>query len=132
MIRETANDVTAMYMTINNAGGADRLMSASTPISPIVQIHETVMADGAMKMEEVTGGIALAAGADTVFKPGGLHLMVMNLKAPLKAGETVRFELTFEKAGKMSLVVPVKTVGETAAVGGGGMAAATAMTGMSH
>lgn len=121
-VRETLNDVTAMYMTIKTTGAGDRLVSATTAISPMVQLHETVMASGAMKMQEVAGGIVVPPAGEVVLKPGGMHVMLMNLSAPLKAAETVTFELTFEKAGKVKLTAPVKTIGETV-----GMGAATAV-----
>ena len=125
-VRETANDVTAMYMTIKTTGTGDRLISATTPISPMVQLHETVMVSGAMKMQEVAGGIAIPPAGEVVLKTGGLHIMMMNLTAPLKAEQTVTVELTFEKAGKVSLTVPVKPIGETGGMGGG-MGSATPM-----
>lgn len=125
-VRETANDVTAMYMTIKTTGTGDRLISATTPISPMVQLHETVMVSGAMKMQEVAGGIAIPPAGEVVLKTGGLHIMIMNLTAPLKAEQTVTVELTFEKAGKVSLTAPVKPIGETGGMGGG-MGSATPM-----
>lgn len=125
-VRETANDVTAMYMTIKTTGTGDRLVSVTTPISPMAQLHETVMVSGAMKMQEVAGGIAIPPAGEVVLKPGGLHVMIMNLTAPLKAEQTVPFELTFEKAGKVNLIAPVKTIGETTGMGGMGSATATA------
>jgi periplasmic copper chaperone A len=112
-VRETANDVTAMYMTIKTTGTGDRLVSASTPISTMVQLHEAVMVNGAMQMQEIAGGIAVPPAGEVVLKPGGFHVMIMNLKAPLKTEQTVTFELTFEKAGKVSLTAPVKPIADT-------------------
>lgn len=129
-VRETTNDVTAMYMTIKTTGAGDRLISATTPISPMVQLHESVMVNGAMKMQEVAGGIALPATGEVVLKTGGLHVMLMNLKAPLKAEQTVTFELTFEKAGKVTLVAPVKPISDT--TGTSGMGTATPMATNAH
>jgi hypothetical protein len=126
-VRETANDVTAMYMTIKTTGTGDRLISASTLISPMVQLHETVMVSGAMQMQAVAGGIAVPPAGEVVLKPGGLHVMVMNLTAPLKAGQTVTFELNFEKAGKVSLTAPVKPIEETTGTGSGSPTAAPTM-----
>lgn len=118
-VRETANDVTALYMTIKTTGTGDRLVSVTTPISPMAQLHETVMVSGAMKMQEVAGGIAVPPAGEVALKPGGFHVMVMNLTAPLKLDQTVQFELTFEKAGKVSLTAPVKSIGDTSGMGGG-------------
>ncbi|MEP7216198.1 MAG: copper chaperone PCu(A)C [Anaerolineaceae bacterium] len=119
-VRETANDVTAMYMTIKTTGIGDRLVSATTAISPKVQLHETVMVSGAMQMQEVAGGIAVPPAGEVVLKPGGLHVMFMNLTAPLKAEQTVTIELMFEKAGKVTLTAPVKPIGDTTGAMGGG------------
>lgn len=129
-VRETTNDVTAMYMTIKTTGAGDRLVSASTPISTMVQLHEVVMVAGAMQMQEIAGGIPIPPAGEVVLKTGGLHVMISNLKAPLKADQTVTFELTFEKAGKVSLTAPVKPIADTTGMGssGGGMGAATPMT----
>jgi copper(I)-binding protein len=128
-VRETANDVTAMYMTIKTTGPGDRLVSASTPISTMVQLHEVVMVNGAMQMQEIAGGIVIPPAGEVVLKTGGLHVMISNLKAPLKADQTVTFELTFEKAGKVSLTAPVKPIADTTGMGssGGGMGGATPM-----
>ena len=128
-VRETANDVTAMYMTIKTTGTGDRLVSASTPISTMVQLHEVVMVAGAMQMQEIAGGIVIPPAGEAVLKTGSLHVMISNLKAPLKADQTVTFELTFEKAGKVSLTAPVKPIADTtgASSSGGGMGAATPM-----
>lgn len=127
-VRETANDVTAAYMTIKTTGTGDKLIKATTPISPMVQLHETVMLDGAMKMQEVAGGIAIPPAGEVVLKTGGLHVMIMNLTAPLKAEQTVTLELTFEKAGKVTLVAPVKPIGQTG--GGMGMGGSSPTAGM--
>lgn len=129
-VRETANDVTAMYMTIKTTGAGDRLISATTPISPIVQLHETVMRDGAMNMQQVAGGIPVPPAGEVVLKPGGLHIMMMNLTAPLKVGQTVPIELNFEKAGKVSLTAPVKPIGDTTGTSsGGGMGSGSPVAG---
>lgn len=117
--RETANDVTAMYMTISTTGTGDRLISATTPISPMVQLHETVMLNGAMQMQQVAGGIPVPPAGEVVLKPGGLHIMLMNLTAPLKVDQAVTIELNFEKAGKVSLTAPVKPIGDTTGMSGG-------------
>jgi copper(I)-binding protein len=109
--RETPNDVSAVYMVIKNSGAADRLVSAASSKSPNVQIHETVTEGSSMRMQEVEGGIEVPANAEVALAPGGYHIMLMNLAEPVKAGETLDIELTFEKAGVMNLDVPVKSGG---------------------
>lgn len=89
------------YMTIRNQAGAkDRLVAASSPVSARVELHVHVNKDGVMQMREVPGYDVPARGAFEL-KPGGAHLMFIDLKRPLKEGETVPVTLNFEKAGEV-------------------------------
>lgn len=100
----------AAYITVMNHGGeADRLLSVSTPAATSAEFHTTVMEGDVMKMETV-GPLELAPMATVEMKPGGLHVMLMGLKAPLKEGEKIELVLTFEKAGEVKVEVPVGTV----------------------
>ena len=93
---------TAMYAEIHNMGEvADRLVSASTARAMVVEIHEVKTKDGMMQMSPVKGGISIPAKGMASLQPGGFHLMVIGLDGPVKKGETITFELTFEKAGKV-------------------------------
>ena len=76
-----------------------RLVAASSPVAGVAEIHEMVMQDNVMKMRRVDG-IALGKGKPLELKPGGYHVMLMDLKQPLKAGEQVPLTLTFEGAAK--------------------------------
>ena len=76
-----------------------RLVAASSPVAGVAEIHEMVMQDKVMKMRRVDG-IALGKGKPLELKPGGYHVMLMDLKQPLKAGEQVPLTLTFEGAAK--------------------------------
>ncbi len=76
-----------------------RLVSASSPLAGVVEVHEMAMDKDVMRMRAVPA-LALAAGKTTELKPGGLHVMLMDLKQPLKAGETVPLTLVFEDANK--------------------------------
>jgi len=106
--------VGAGYMTITNKGNtADRLVSASSPAAGKVEIHEMTMQDGIMKMRELPGGLPIAAGKTAALAPGGYHLMLMELKAPLKMGDKVPVTLSFEKAGKVNVTLDVQSVGAT-------------------
>jgi periplasmic copper chaperone A len=101
------------YVTLMNHGGeADRLLSIVTPAAAVATVHETTSVDGVMKMKAVPV-LALAAGATVEMKPGGSHIMLMGLKAPLKRGGKLTLELTFEKAGKASVEVPIGGVAAT-------------------
>ena len=76
-----------------------RLVAASSPVAGVTEIHEMVMQDNVMKMRQVPA-VELPAGKTVELKPGGYHVMLMDLKQPLKAGEQVPLTLTFEGAAK--------------------------------
>ncbi len=106
------------FMKIENKGAADQLVSASSPISGEVQLHEMAMEGNVMKMRQVKD-IPLPAGGSVELKPGGLHLMFMNIKAPLAAGETIPVKLKFAKAGEVEVKMPVNAMGNRGGHGGG-------------
>jgi copper(I)-binding protein len=108
------------FMKIENKGSADQLVSASSPVAGEVQLHEMAMDGNVMKMRQVKD-IAVPAGGAVELKPGGLHLMFMNIKAPLAAGETVPVKLKFAKAGEVEVKMPVNAMGAQAASHGGAM-----------
>jgi len=99
------------FMKIENKGAADQLISASSPVAGEVQLHEMAMDGNVMKMRQVKD-IAVPAGGAVELKPGGLHLMFMNIKAPLAAGQTVPVKLKFAKAGEVEVKVPVNPLGQ--------------------
>lgn len=104
--------VGAGYMTIANRGGVpDRLVSASTDAAGRVEIHEMSMEAGVMRMRELAGGLPLPAGADVALKPGGYHLMLMDLRAPLKQGASIPVMLVFERAGRVQVKLKVEPPG---------------------
>ena len=105
------------FMKIENKGAADQLISASSPVSGEVQLHEMAMDGNVMKMRQVKD-IAVPAGGAVELKPGGLHLMFMNIKTPLAAGETVPVKLKFAKAGEVEVKMPVNAMGGGAGHGG--------------
>lgn len=72
-----------------------KVVAASSPVADMVEIHEMKMDDGVMKMRAVDA-LPLPAGQAVALKPGGYHVMLMGLKAPIKAGETVALTLTVE------------------------------------
>ncbi|WP_353426744.1 copper chaperone PCu(A)C [Polynucleobacter sp. MWH-UH19D] len=94
------------FLKIENKGGADQLVSASSPVAGEVQLHEMAMDGNVMKMRQVKD-IPVPANGSVELKPGGLHLMFMNIKAPLAAGETVPVKLKFAKAGEVEVKMPV-------------------------
>ena len=94
------------FMTLVGARASDRLLAGSSPAAAVVELHTHVMEDGVAKMRAVPA-IDVPAGGRVELKPGGLHVMLINLKAPLKAGETVPLKLRFEKGGEVEVKVPV-------------------------
>lgn len=90
---------TGAFMRLRAASDA-RLVSASSPLAPVVEVHEMRMQDNVMKMRQVAA-LDLAAGKTVELKPGGYHIMLMDLKQQVKAGEKVPLTLVFEdKTGK--------------------------------
>ncbi len=92
-----------------------RLVAAESPVAGVVEIHEMAMDKDVMRMRAVTG-IDLAAGRTVELKPGGYHVMLMDLKQTVKAGDSVPLTLVFEDAGKQrftqTLQAPVKALGQ--------------------
>ena len=98
----------AMYMTIQNPSGTpDRLIKAESTVSEAVELHETSMQEGMMRMQQVQG-IAVPAQGAAELKPGGFHVMLIALKQDLKAGDKVGLTLTFERAGKVAVDAEVR------------------------
>lgn len=103
------------YVAITNNGDeADRLISASSPAAGKVEVHSMEMKDGVMVMRPVEGGLEIPPGETIELKPGGQHLMFMQVGEPFAEGGSVPVELTFERAGSVEIVLPIR-----AARGGG-------------
>jgi periplasmic copper chaperone A len=99
-----------VYFTIVNRGAEpDRIIAARSEAAKSAMIHETAMKDGVASMHHVEG-VEIAAGADISFAPGGTHVMLTGLKKPLKKGEHLTVVLTFERAGNLTVDVPVAGV----------------------
>ena len=103
------------YLTVENKGStADRLVSGSGVVAGRVEIHEMAMDGGVMTMRPLDKGIVIDPGKTVKFAPGGNHLMLMDLKTPLKQGDKVPLTLQFEKAGKVNVSLDVQGVGAKA------------------
>lgn len=98
---------TGAFMTLTSPTEA-KLVSASSPVAGVVEIHEMSMDGGVMRMGAVKGGLPLPAGKAVELKPGGYHVMLMDLKQPVKAGDTVPLSLVIEGADKKAQTVEVK------------------------
>ena len=100
------------YLTIENKGATpDRLIGGSADVASKVQVHEMSMNNGVMTMRPVDGGLVIEPGKTVKLAPGGLHLMLLDLKGALKQGEKLPVTLEFEKAGKVSVVLDVGGIG---------------------
>jgi copper(I)-binding protein len=109
------------YLTIENKGSApDRLIGGSADISDKVQVHEMAMNNGVMTMRPLDNGLVIDPGKTVKLAPGGYHLMMFDLKSPLKQGDKVPVTLEFEKAGKVKLSLDVQGVGAQAPAAAGG------------
>lgn len=98
----------AAYLTVTNSGSeSDKLIAAEGTVAKKVELHGHQMDDGVMKMRPVEA-IEVAPGEPTVLKPGGLHVMLMGLKAPLVEGESFHLTLVFEKAGRIEVEVAIQ------------------------
>lgn len=107
------------YMKITNSGKeTDRLVGGTFPVAGRFEVHEMAMDGGVMKMRHLAKGLEIAPGASVELKPGGYHVMLMDLKQGLKEGETYKGTLMFEKAGKVEIEYKVGPVGGAPKAGG--------------
>lgn len=103
------------YLVIENRGpDVDKLLSASTEVARRIEIHEMAVTDGVMTMRPVEGGLPIETGHTVKFAPGGLHLMIIGLAAPLVQGDKVPVMLKFEKAGEIAASFDVRAMGAAA------------------
>jgi periplasmic copper chaperone A len=108
------------YLTIQNMGNVpDRLIGGSSDIAGKVEVHEMAMNNGVMTMRPLDKGLVIEPGKTVKLAPGGYHLMLFDLKSPLKQGDKVPVVLEFEKAGKVGLLLDVQGVGAQGPAGAG-------------
>ncbi|HTP48519.1 MAG TPA: copper chaperone PCu(A)C [Casimicrobiaceae bacterium] len=105
----------AIYLTIDNGSNdIERLLRVSSPIAGGVAMHQMAFEDGLMKMRAIPS-IEINPGGRLELKPDGYHLMLIDLKQPLKVGEKFPLMLTFERGGTIRVVVTVEEMGATPA-----------------
>ena len=108
---------TGLFAQITSASGG-KLVSAASPVAGVVEIHEMSMDGNVMKMRALPNGLDLPAGKAVELKPGGYHVMLMDLKQPLKDGDTVPVTLVVQgKDGKketIELKAPVRPLNAAA------------------
>ena len=101
----------AAYLAVTATGTApDRLIAAETPRAARAELHAHIMDGDVMRMRQVSA-IEINPGEPAVLKPGGLHIMLIGLTAPLREKERVPLTLTFEKAGKIEVQIAVEAAG---------------------
>jgi copper(I)-binding protein len=102
------------YLKVTNNGtAADRFVGVRSDVSDRIEIHEMSMSDGVMKMRPLPNGLEIKPGEAVELKSGGYHLMFMDLKQPLKQGDTLKATLLFEKAGTLDVDFNVNALGAT-------------------
>lgn len=106
-VRPTVKGVSLGYLMVRNGGGDDKLVAAASDAAKTVQLSITTRS-GEVVASRPVSWIDLPGGREVPLRPGGYHLALNDLVRPLKQGETISLSLTFEKAGNVSLTVPVE------------------------
>jgi hypothetical protein len=98
----------AFYMTLKGADVHDRLLSAYASVCGATELHQTIMTDGVMKMQQADGGIEIPAGGEAVLEPGGYHVMCINKDVEFKVGDIFPITLTFESAEEQTVNAEIR------------------------
>ncbi len=110
----------AAFFAIKNTGSADdQLVGAAAPVAKLAELHTHIKEGDVMRMRQIEE-IDVPAGGTTTLQPGGLHVMLMGLKAPLTAGSSFPLTLSFAKAGDVTVEVEVRNVAAMKPSPGGG------------
>lgn len=117
------------YVTLTSPAD-DRLISASSPVAGHVEVREMRMDGDVMRMRELADGLPLLAGKRVALSPGGFHIMLMDLKQPLVAGQSVPVQLRFQKAPPLDVTFQVVPIGASGPGMQGGAMTGGAMPGM--
>jgi len=109
-VKAADSGMSAAFGELENASGEDIVVvAASSEVSPMIELHETVADDaGEMVMQEIDGGFVIPAEGTSLLEPGGNHIMLMGLEQPMLAGEEVTFTLTFADDSTAEFTAPVK------------------------
>jgi len=109
---------TGLFAVITSVQGG-RLVAASSPVAGVVEVHEMSMSGSTMQMRPVQGGLQLPAGQPVALQPGGYHVMLLDLKQPLKAGDMVSVSFIVEGSDgsreTIEVKAPVRPLGAPAA-----------------
>lgn len=109
-VKAADSGMTAVFGTLKNSGKDEMtVVSATSPAAGRMELHEVVGPQGAKAMRPKEGGFAIPAGGTHVLAPGGDHLMLMDLKAPLAVGSDVEVTLTFKDGSTLPFTAQVRT-----------------------
>jgi len=98
------------FFTVENRGAQDdRLIAVASPVATAAELHTMAM-DGTVMRMRALREIDIPAGAKVALKPGGFHVMLLDLKQPLAVGEEIPMTLTFERAGTINVTVNVESM----------------------
>lgn len=101
----------AVYLALHNGGKEDdALINVKSDVAEMTTLHQSYEEDGIMRMDHVDA-LAIPAGGSAALSPGGYHVMLMQLSAPLKRGEHFPLTLVFEKAGEITVMVEITGIG---------------------
>jgi periplasmic copper chaperone A len=110
---------TGAFMMLMNMGDKDvKLVKAASPVAKVAELHTHINDNGIMKMRPVAA-IDVKAKGDATLKPGGLHVMLIDLKRPLKEGDKVAITLGFDDGSSKQIEAPVRKPGEESGAMGG-------------
>jgi periplasmic copper chaperone A len=108
--RESVTPTGAAYRTVRNEGDQDdRLIGIATDVADKAELHSSVMQDGVMRMRPAEA-VEVPAHGEAVLEPGGLHVMLIGLKAPLKEGGSFVLTLAFERAGEVEVTTQIEDI----------------------
>ena len=109
-VKAAEKGMTAAFGTLVNTTGAEvTVVSAATPVSPMVELHEIAGTGGQTEMKEKDGGFVIPAGGELELKPGGYHIMLMGLRQKLEPGGEVAFTLNLKDGTKAEVTAVVKS-----------------------
>ncbi|MBV8682406.1 MAG: copper chaperone PCu(A)C [Caulobacteraceae bacterium] len=112
----------AGYLTLTNTGRMpETLLGGASPEATTLDLHQSTMAGGVMRMRPVTGGVVIAPGQTVKLEPGGYHFMFVGPRKPFAVGDHIPATLRFKRAGKVKVEFNVQEAAPEAAGGPAGM-----------
>lgn len=104
------SQTSAAFMTLRNPGEQDvTLVDADSPAAEVMELHNHEDVEGVMQMRKISE-IVVPAGESVALAPGGLHMMLIGLTAPLEEGQPVEIELRFDTGESQQITAPVKRI----------------------